>query len=627
MFNLNNVFLQRGARILFEDASLTIFSKQKAGIIGANGSGKSTLFAMLLGILQPDKGDVNVSSGLRIAHLSQETPALDTPAIEYIKQGDKELCELTAQLEQAEKENDPLKLATLHANFYDIDGYTATARAARLLNGLGFADEEFTKPVKSFSGGWRMRLNLGQTLMCRSDALLLDEPTNHLDLDAILWLENYLKNYPGTILLISHDREFLDNIVDRIVHVDRHQCKMYTGNYSAFEKLRAEQLALQHATYEKQQKQVAHMMEFVDRFRYKASKAKQAQSRLKAINRLELVSAVQVDSPFHFEFKPAGACSDPLLRLEKVDLGYDDKLIFKNLNLSILSGSRIGLLGPNGAGKSTFIKLLAGTLQPKQGIYQTGKNLKIGYYAQHQLDSLRVHESPLQHLKHIAPNATEQQVRSFLGGFDFRNQMVFEPIVNFSGGEKARLALALLIWQAPNLLLLDEPTNHLDLEMRSALTLALQSFQGAMIIISHDRYLLNTSVDQFMLVANQQIIEFSGTVDDYKAELEKHELQHNAQKRVNQSDNKTQEKKLAEEKPRPIKGKWEKKVKQLENELNTLQAKLAVIEQQLAGSDIYTESHKALLKETLAQQKIGTKQLAEAEKNWLDLQEKLDLVD
>lgn len=620
MFILNNVYLQRGTRVLFEDASLNIFAKQKIGVIGANGSGKSTLFAMLLGTLKPDQGEVTVPSGLRIAHLSQETPALDIPAIEYIKQGDKELCDLTTQLEQAEQNDDHHKIAALHARFYDIDGYTASARAARLLNGLGFADHEYNKPVKSFSGGWRMRLNLGQALMSRSDALLLDEPTNHLDLDAILWLETYLKNYPGTLLLISHDREFLDNIVDRIVHIERHQCKMYTGNYSGFEKLRAEQLALQQATYAKQQKQVAHMMEFVDRFRYKASKAKQAQSRLKAINRLELVSAVQVDSPFHFEFKSAAACSDPLLRLEKVDIGYEDKLIFKNLNLSILSGSRIGLLGPNGAGKSTFIKLLAGALQPKRGIYQTAKNLKIGYYAQHQLDSLRIQESPLQHLKHIAPTATEQQLRTFLGGFDFSKQMVFEPIVNFSGGEKARLALALLIWQAPNLLLLDEPTNHLDLEMRSALTLALQSFQGAMIIISHDRYLLNTSVDQFMLVANQQIIEFEGTVEDYKIELEKHQ----PRSPINQTktvDNKT------DEKQQPGKGKLEKKLKQLESELTRLQSELVDIEQQLSGTEIYQENNKILLNEKIMQQKVLIKQLADTEKNWLNLQEKLDLTD
>lgn len=617
MFTLNHVYLQLGKRVLLEDASLNIFSKQKIGVIGANGSGKSTLFSMLLGKLPPDKGDVGIPSGLRIAHLSQETPALDMPAIEYIKQGDKEFCRLEQQLTEAEQGDDHDKIAALHVRFYDIDGYTASARAARLLDGLGFTNEEFNKPVKSFSGGWRMRLNLGQALMCPSDILLLDEPTNHLDLDAILWLENYLQNYPGTLLLISHDREFLDNIVDHIVHIERQQCKMYTGNYSGFEKLRAEQLAIQQASYEKQQKQISHMMEFVDRFRYKASKAKQAQSRLKAINRLELVSAAQVDSPFHFEFKPASACSDPLLRLEKVDVGYDDRLIFKNLNLSILSGSRIGLLGPNGAGKSTFIKLLVGTLQPKRGIYQAAKNLKIGYYAQHQLESLRVHESPLQHMKHIAPMATEQQLRTFLGGFDFRGDVVFAPIANFSGGEKARLALAILIWQAPNLLLLDEPTNHLDLEMRSALTLALQSYQGAMIIISHDRYLLSTSVDQFMLVANQQVIEFEGTVDDYKMELEKHRIKiiRDGQTKKLENDQ--------EEKTRPMKGKWEKKSKQLEIELVRVQSELANIEQELSGSEIYQADKKTVLSEKIARQKILKQQLADTEKHWLDLQEKL----
>lgn len=619
MLNLNNIFLQRGQKILFEDASLSIYVKQKVGIIGANGSGKSTLFSMILGKLAPDRGEVTLPADLRIAHLSQETPSLDISALEYVKQGDIELCEVQAQLTLAEQQQDDNKIAALHARFYDIDGYTANARVARLLNGLGFTDEEYVKPVKAFSGGWRMRLNLAQTLMSRSDMLLLDEPTNHLDLDAILWLENYLKSYSGTLLLISHDREFLDSIIDHIVHIEQQQCKVYTGNYSSFEILRAEQLAREQAKYEKQQKNIAHMMEYVNRFRYKASKAKQAQSRLKAINRLEIVSAVQVDSPFHFEFKEPAKCSNPLLRLEKVDVGYENKIILKNINLSLAPGTRIGLLGPNGAGKSTFIKLLAGNLLPKNGIYETGPGLKIGYYAQHQLDFLQIDESPLEHLKRIDPKATEQQLRNFLGGFDFRNEMALTPITHFSGGEKARLALAILIWQAPNLLLLDEPTNHLDLEMRSALTLALQSYQGAMLIISHDRYLLNATVDEFILVVNRQVQNFVGTIQDYQIELEKIRSKLRAEDREKNEKIKTKE-----PSQKSSKGNLESKIKKIENELKQTEEELDKLEQTLSDPAVYQADNQMELQQIIEHQKQLREKITPLEEAWLVLHHELE---
>lgn len=608
MLTIQSISLQRGARTLFQDANLTVFPKQKVGLVGANGAGKSSLLALLLGLLHPDQGDIFAPK--EIAHLAQEVPALSISALDYVKQGDKELFHIQAQLVQAEHHNDAEQMAGLHARLYDIGGYSADARAAQLLKGLGFKDDEFQQPVKAFSGGWRMRLNLAQTLMARADLLLLDEPTNHLDLEAIIWLEDYLKNYPGTIILISHDREFLDHLVDHIAYIDEYKIKLYSGNYSVFEKTRAEQLALQQAHYEKQQKQIQHAMKFVDRFRYKATKAKQAQSRLKAIEKLELIQSVQQHSPFQFEFLPCGKAPYPLISLKNIQINYGERIIFKDLNLSFAPEERIGLLGENGAGKSTLIKLLAGDLTPVQGEFFKAAGIKLGYYHQHQLESLDLNESPLLHLKRLDPNASEQKLRNFLGGFNFQGNMALEPITYFSGGEKARLALALLIWQAPNVLLLDEPTNHLDMEMREALTLALQNYEGTLIMISHDRHLLNTTVDEFLLVENQRVSKFSGDLIDYQQHLLKR------QKTPTELNPPSAGKTVIN----PKKPDVSSKIKKLEKDLDKLQASLQLIDDELAEADLYQDINKQKLEEKIKKRAIIREQIEKTEQEWLNLQ-------
>ena len=505
MLNFKNISLRRGARVLFSDTSFTIHKGQKAGLTGANGVGKSSLFAMLLDQLHVDEGDFSMPPGLEIAHVAQETPAVEFSAIDYVIDGDKELRQTQKQLEEAEKQDNGIKLAELHSTLEHIGGYTASARASRLLNGLGFLVEQEQLPVTSFSGGWRMRLNLAQALMCRSDVLLLDEPTNHLDLDAVIWLQDWLCKYPGTLLLISHDRDFLDSITDHIIHIEQQKAEIYTGNYSAFEKMRAEKLALQQSAFIKQQREIEHIQSFITRFKAQATKARQAQSRVKALERMEIISQAHVDSPFNFSFPKPKKMPNPLLQLEQADIGYGDKVIINQASLSITPGNRIGLLGPNGAGKSSLIKVLAEEMMPLNGKFRTADALNIGYFAQHQLEQLRLDETPLWHLQQLDKRATEKELRNFLGGFDFRGDKVVEIVKPFSGGEKARLVLALLVYENPNLLLLDEPTNHLDLEMRHALSMALQEYEGALVVVSHDRHLLRSVTDQLLLVADGKV--------------------------------------------------------------------------------------------------------------------------
>ena len=526
MLRLTNLTLARGAKRLLEGASLTVHPGHKAGLIGPNGCGKSSLFALIRGELLPDTGDVALPAAWTIAHVAQETPSVDLPAIDFVQNGDRELRDVERAMAAAEAAHDAdphesgEALAELHHRFDAIGGYAARARAATLLAGLGFADARQTDPVASFSGGWRMRLNLAQALMCRSDLLLLDEPTNHLDLDAVLWLEDWLSRYPGTLLLITHDRDFLDAVVGTIVHVDGQKLKSYGGNYSQFERERALQLSLQQASYAKQQRQIAHLTAFVERFRAKATKAKQAQSRVKALERMERIAAAHVDSPFDFRFPSTPIAARQLVRLESVTLGYGDPQreppILAGVSWSILAGERIGLLGPNGAGKSTLLKAVAGTLAPRSGERLTAQALKIGYFAQHQVEQLRTDESPLWHLAQIEPAAREQEMRDFLGGFDFRGDMASAPVGRFSGGEKARLTLALLVRQKPNLLILDEPTNHLDIEMREALAEALQDYDGALVVVAHDRHLLRATTDELWLVADGRVAPFDGDLDDYR---------------------------------------------------------------------------------------------------------------
>ncbi|MGE3771747.1 MAG: ribosomal protection-like ABC-F family protein [Gammaproteobacteria bacterium] len=514
MLSFRDVSLRRGGQVLFSGVGFTVHAGQKVGLTGANGAGKSSLFALIRGELSTDTGEVELPAAITLAHVAQETPPDPRPALAYVLDGDRELRELEAAIAREEARGGTA-LGELHLRMASIDGYAAPARAARLLVGLGFAPGDENQPVASFSGGWRMRLNLARALMCRSDLLLLDEPTNHLDLDAVIWLEQWLLSYPGTLILISHDRDFLDQVVGVIAHIERGGVRLYTGNYSAFERARAEQLAGQQAAYEKQQREMAHMHAFVERFRYKASKARQAQSRLKALERLELIAPAHVDSPFSFAFRSPAKLPQPLLVLDRVAAGYGERRVLDGLSLTIAPGDRIALLGANGAGKSTLIKVLAGALAPQAGDVHGAKELAVGYFAQHQLEQLDADATALTQLQRVDPSGREQDQRNFLGSFAFDGDMLARPVGSFSGGEKARLVLALLMHARPNLLLLDEPTNHLDLEMRHALTLALQDYAGALIVVAHDRHLLRTTADRLLLVDGGRLAPWDGDLDDY----------------------------------------------------------------------------------------------------------------
>ncbi len=515
MIQLKQVTLRRGIKTLLEDANLLIHTGDKVGFVGLNGTGKSSLFELLRGELESDSGEVSFAKQVVMAQIRQEIPTGDQSIIDYVLLGDAQLAEIKQQIIRAEQHNNGTHLATLYQCYADLEGYSAESRAAKLLIGLGFSQEQLQSPIDDFSGGWRMRLNLARLLIAPADVLLLDEPTNHLDLEAIIWLEQWLHDLPQTLLIISHDREFLDNVVNQIVHFDNTQLKSYTGNYSRFEKQYADNLVIQAKTYANQQQKIAHLQHYVDRFRAKATKAKQAQSRLKMIERMERVAPVHIASPFYFTFKQSPNVSNPMLRIDKVNIGYDDRTILTDVSLSLYSGDRIALLGPNGSGKSTFIKVLADKLVAKGKVVRSNK-VVVGYFTQHQVENLRLNESALWHLKNLDAMIQEKEARSYLGGFNFQGDRVFEPVSNFSGGEKARLALALLVWQQPNLLLLDEPSNHLDLEMREALSQALLSYDGALVLITHDRYLIKTLVNDLYLVANGTVQPFDNDVDGYQ---------------------------------------------------------------------------------------------------------------
>ena len=519
MIQFQNLGFARGARRLVEDATLQLHPGWRIGVVGPNGSGKSSLFALLRGELAPEAGHCRMPGHWRIASVAQETSASPKAALEFVLDGDTELRAAEAALLAAEQSHDGLAVAAAHARIEAVDGYAAPARAASLLAGLGFAACDLSQPVAAFSGGWRMRLNLAQALVSRAELLLLDEPTNHLDLDAVLWLERWLAAFTGTLLLVSHDREFLDACITHVLHIDETRLLAYSGNYSEFERQRAAKLAGQQASYEKQQREIAHMSRFIARFRAKASKARQAQSRLKALDRLERIAAAHVDMPFDFEFRTPDRAPDPLIALSKVTAGHGERVVLEDVELSLRPGARIGLLGPNGAGKSTLIRVLAGELVPLSGERIAGQGLSIGYFAQHQLEQLDEEASPLEHLVAADPLAREQDLRNFLGGFDFRGDVAEAPVRPLSGGEKSRLALALIVHRRPNLLLLDEPTNHLDLEMRHALTRALAGFEGSLVLVSHDRALLRTICDSLVLVADGRARPFDGDVDDYLAWL------------------------------------------------------------------------------------------------------------
>ena len=625
MISMTEVELRRGTKLLLSDAELVIHPGQHIGIIGANGCGKSSLFKLLLGQLIPDAGNLFIPGDWRIAHMAQELASSERSALDYVLDGDPVLRSTEAAIAQATEQEDNQRLAAEYEKMDGINGFDAHYRAEQLLHGLGFQQTEINRPVSSFSGGWRIRLNLAQALMSPSDLLMLDEPTNHLDLDATLWLEQWLKAYQGTLLIISHDRDFIDNVVERIVHIEHNKAIAYKGNYSAFERVRAERLALQQASFEKQQKRRKDVEAFVARFRYKASKAKQAQSRIKELERMENIAPAHIDSPFYFKFSEPRKAHSALVNISQSTLGYGDKEILSQVNFDLQPGSRIGLLGPNGAGKSTLISSLIGDLDLLSGQRVYGENITMGYFAQHQLEVLDLQASPLLHLQRLTPQATDQDIRNFLGGFDFHNDKALDPIKDFSGGEKARLALALIVWQKPNLLLLDEPTNHLDLEMRHALTMALQSYEGALVVISHDRHLLRNTVDDFYLVASGRVTEFDGDLNDYQDWL-KNFSRENTQAQATASDNPV-DKKLARQQSAESRKKLApltKKIKTLEAKIEKEQQQLQRIEMQLADAELYDDNHKDRLKICLAQQATSKKNLVALEEDWLETQEHIE---
>lgn len=627
MIVFSSLQIRRGVRVLLDNATATINPGQKVGLVGKNGCGKSTLLSLLKNEISADAGSFSYPGNWSLAWVNQETPALSVPAIEYVIDGDREFRQLEAELAHANEINDGHAIATLHGKLDAIQAWTIQPRAASLLNGLGFSQEQLQRPVSDFSGGWRMRLNLAQALICRSDLLLLDEPTNHLDLDAVIWLERWLNSYQGTLILISHDRDFLDPVVDKILHIEQQAMNEYTGNYSSFEIQRATRLSQQQSMFENQQQKVAHLQSFIDRFKAKASKAKQAQSRIKMLERMEMIAPAHVDNPFTFSFREPESLPNPLLKMEKVSAGYGDKVILNSIKLNLVPGSRIGLLGRNGAGKSTLIKMLAGDLAPLKGEIGLAKGIKLGYFAQHQLEFLRADESPLQHMVRLAPKVLEQQLRDYLGGFGFQGDKVTESTGRFSGGEKARLVLALIVWQRPNLLLLDEPTNHLDLDMRQALTEALIDFEGALVVVSHDRHLLRSTTDDLYLVHDGQVEPFDGDLEDYQqwlSDLQKQTSavepkQDGANSAQNRKDQKRREAELRTQ-TQPLR----KQIEKLEKQMEKLNAQLSQAESSLADTALYDQSRKADLTAALQQQAAAKSSLEACEMEWLDAQEQLE---
>ncbi|NOQ90089.1 MAG: ATP-binding cassette domain-containing protein [Gammaproteobacteria bacterium] len=633
MLQAINLGIRRGTKLLFENTSFQIHPGQKVGLTGANGTGKSSLFSLILNQLHADTGDCIYPDNWVIAHVAQELASSTQKAIEFVLDGDRELRQIQQAIQTAESNNDGILVATLHIQLDNIDGYTANSRASQLLAGLGFINDDESRAINEFSGGWQMRLNLAKALMCRSDLLLLDEPTNHLDLDTIIWLESWLTAYRGTLLLISHDRDFLNNICTHIAHLEHQSIQLYTGNYSAFERIRAERLANQQAEYIKQQRNIKHIESYIERFRAQATKAKQAQSRLKALERMQTIAPAHVDSPFHFSLFEPEKIPNSLLHMEDVDAGYGDTQILKNIDFQLLPGDRIGLLGPNGAGKSTLIKVLANQLKVQRGEYRLAKETKIGYFAQHQLEQLQNEHSPIEHLQQIDKNAREADLRNYLGRFGFSNDMSLSKIQNFSGGEKSRLVLSMIIYQRPNLLLLDEPTNHLDLEMREALAEALQEFSGAMVIVSHDRHLLNATCDQLLLVSQKKVSEFPLSLDEYPKWLSEHNaartsssISSSEEDQVASSNLSNKERKRLQAEQRKKTLPLRNKIKQLEDSMQKLSGKINEIELQLSDSDIYTEKNKQKLQALLLKKSELDKAHEDAELDWLDNTEALEKI-
>ncbi|MEM7359018.1 MAG: ATP-binding cassette domain-containing protein [Pseudomonadota bacterium] len=640
MIQFDSLSIRRGETMLFDQATFQIHPGQKVGLTGANGCGKSSLFAVLRNELVIDKGDVRIPRDWVLAHVAQEAPANQRTAIDHVLDGDAEWRDLDEKIQQP----DHPRYLQFHARYEEIGGYSARSRAAQLLDGLGFKPEDIERPTKEFSGGWRVRLNVAKALMCRSDLLLLDEPTNHLDLDAVLWLERWLKSYQGTLILIAHDRDFLDQLTTHTLHIEAQQARLYKGNYSAFEKIRAEQLANQQAQFDKQQREVAHMQDFVRRFRAKATKAKQAQSRLKALEKMERIAPAHVDSPFSFAIPDPEKNPSPLLSLHDAAIGYGGEHVVEGIEFAMTPGDRIGLIGPNGAGKSTLIKMLAGELKLAAGNYHSSKEINIGYFAQHQIEQLQMEHSPMEHMKILDKEinggvATENQMRRYLGSFGFSGNKATSKVAPFSGGEKSRLALALICYQRPNLLLLDEPTNHLDIEMRQALAVALQEYSGAVVLVSHDRHLLKVNSDKLILVANGHATEFKGSVDDYPKWLIEHnrggEMSFDGQpdepstskpddtashSASHTASSKKEQRRLEAERRQQLQP-LTNKIKRAERVMEKLSAEKQAVEEKLADNNLYNDENKDRLRQLLTDQAYIQKELDAAEAQWLDASE------
>ena len=612
MLSFNNLELVLGGKTLFDDVSLTIHHHQKVGLIGANGTGKTSLFKVIKKEIEVDQSSVSYPNDLRISYLAQEVPASDEIALQYVLSGDYRLLEIQHEIELAEKEEKFEILAELYETYSALDGYSAKSKAEQLMVGLGFKSEDFNKPLKDFSGGWRVRLNLAKTLMQPSDLMLLDEPTNHLDLDAILWLSNWIKSFPGALILISHDRDFLDDCVSFIAHLYHQSIELYSGNFTQFEILRAAKLAEIQSNYVKQQKEVVHMQSFINRFKAKATKARQAQSRVKALEKMELIAPAHIDSPFNFTISETEKISNPLISLSDSSLGYNTPIL-SMVNLSIAPGDRIGLLGPNGAGKSTLIKSIVGSISLIDGQREAGTNFKVGYFSQHQVDDLDLSISAFTHIQRLDETQTEKQIRTYLGGFNFKGDKVKDPIHLFSGGEKARLAFAIISYKKPNILLMDEPTNHLDMEMRHALTIALQTFRGAILLISHDRHLLNSSVDHFYLVDNGRVDIFNGDLNDYKnyiLDIKSSDIKETKKKVKSSKDIKEDNSKLIKS--------LNIEISKLEKRLLRLNAKLDEANLKLADPDLYKDDSSDNLQDLIRNQLELSNEVELADQEWMD---------
>ncbi len=626
MIILRDISLRRGSKLLLQSANATLQPGQRLALIGANGCGKSSLFSLLLGQMGADSGEIEGMNNLRVAHMAQEVHATAEPACEFVWRGDTQLAQLKDTLRNLENAGDFERAARIHPELEAIDGYSAERRSIRLLQGLGFAESDVTRAVSDFSGGWRIRLNLARALMTPSDVLLLDEPSNHLDLDATLWLQQWLQRYPGTLLLISHDRDFIDATCERILHIEQQSLQTYKGNYSDFERLRAERLANQQANYERQQRRAAEIEDFVRRFRYKATKAKQAQSRLKELERMQMLAPAHADSPFDFRFVPPEKSSDPLVRLDECALGYGQTPILQNVDLQLRPGTRLGLLGRNGAGKSTLLKSIVGALPLLAGRRSQGEHLRIGYFDQQQLEALDMQASPALHIQRLSPDAREQAVLDFLGGFNFRGDAVKAPVEPLSGGEKARLALAMVVWQRPNLLVLDEPTNHLDLDMRHAMEVALVDFAGALVLVSHDRHMLRNTVEELLLVHDGQVEEYRDDLRAYENWIMSRYSSEQRPATTNGSDNRKQKRQdsaASREQRRPL----QKKLERTEREMTKIAGQLIAVREQLADTEIYTDERREALEELLLKEGRLQVQADALDDTWLTQQQALEELD